>query len=39
MGFGGAPLGNMYEAFSDVQARATVEACHGAGIRYFDTAP
>jgi D-threo-aldose 1-dehydrogenase len=39
MGFGGAPLGNMYEAFSDQQARATVEACHAAGIRYFDTAP
>lgn len=39
MGFGGAPLGNMYQAFSDTQARATVEACHAAGIRYFDTAP
>ena len=39
MGFGGAPLGNMYQAFSDEQARATVEACYDAGIRYFDTAP
>jgi D-threo-aldose 1-dehydrogenase len=39
MGFGGAPLGNMYQAFSDAQARATVEACFDAGIRYFDTAP
>jgi D-threo-aldose 1-dehydrogenase len=39
MGFGGAPLGNMYQALSDTQARATVEACHAAGIRYFDTAP
>jgi D-threo-aldose 1-dehydrogenase len=39
MGFGGAPLGNMYDAFSDAQARATVEACYDAGIRYFDTAP
>jgi D-threo-aldose 1-dehydrogenase len=39
MGFGGAPLGNMYQAFSDAQARATVEACYDAGIRYFDTAP
>jgi D-threo-aldose 1-dehydrogenase len=39
MGFGGAPLGNMYQAFSDRQARATVEACYDAGIRYFDTAP
>ena len=39
MGCGGAPLGNMYEAFSDQQARATLEACYDAGIRYFDTAP
>ena len=39
MGFGGAPLGNMYQAFSDEQARATVEAGYDAGIRYFDTAP
>jgi D-threo-aldose 1-dehydrogenase len=39
MGFGGAPLGNMYQAFSDQQARATVAACYDAGIRYFDTAP
>ena len=39
MGFGGAPLGNMYQAFSDAQARATVDACYEAGIRYFDTAP
>jgi D-threo-aldose 1-dehydrogenase len=39
MGFGGAPLGNMYQAFSDEDARATVQACYDAGIRYFDTAP
>jgi D-threo-aldose 1-dehydrogenase len=39
MGFGGAPLGNMFDAFSDAQARATVAACHDAGIRLFDTAP
>jgi D-threo-aldose 1-dehydrogenase len=39
MGCGGAPLGNMYRAFSDGQARATLEACYDAGIRYFDTAP
>lgn len=39
MGFGGAPLGNMYAAFSDDEARATVRACYDAGIRYFDTAP
>jgi D-threo-aldose 1-dehydrogenase len=39
MGFGGAPLGNMYQAFSDAQAHATVETCYDVGIRYFDTAP
>jgi D-threo-aldose 1-dehydrogenase len=39
MGCGGAPLGNRYRAFPDAQARATLEACYDAGIRYFDTAP
>jgi D-threo-aldose 1-dehydrogenase len=39
MGCGGAPLGNMYQAFPDAQARATLEAAHAVGIRYFDTAP
>ncbi len=39
MGFGAAPLGNLYEAFSDQQALATVVAAWDAGIRYFDTAP
>jgi D-threo-aldose 1-dehydrogenase len=39
MGFGGAPLGNLYEGFSDAQARSTLGACYDAGIRYFDTAP
>jgi len=39
MGFGGAPLGNMYAAFGDDQADATVRANYDAGIRLFDTAP
>jgi D-threo-aldose 1-dehydrogenase len=39
LGFGGAPLGNMYRAFSDAQAEATVRACYEGGIRLFDTAP
>lgn len=39
IGFGGAPLGNMYEAFSDEQAWATVRAAYDAGMRLFDTAP
>jgi D-threo-aldose 1-dehydrogenase len=39
VGFGGAPLGNMYQEFSDEQARATVRAAYDAGMRLFDTAP
>jgi D-threo-aldose 1-dehydrogenase len=39
MGFGGAPLGNMYEAFPDEQAAGTVRAAYDAGLRLFDTAP
>ena len=39
MGFGGAPLGNLFEALSDATTWATVRACYDAGIRYFDTAP
>jgi D-threo-aldose 1-dehydrogenase len=39
LGLGGAPLGNMYRAFSDAQAEATVRASYDAGLRLFDTAP
>ena len=39
MGFGSAPLGNMYAAFSDEQANATVRAALNAGVTLFDTAP
>lgn len=39
IGFGGAPHGNMYEAFPDEQALAAIRACHDAGMRLFDTAP
>ncbi|WP_338663141.1 aldo/keto reductase [Pararoseomonas sp. SCSIO 73927] len=39
IGFGGAPLGNMFEIVSDADSRATLEAAWDAGIRYFDTAP
>jgi D-threo-aldose 1-dehydrogenase len=39
IGFGGAPLGNLFQQFSDDQARATVRAAYGAGMRLFDTAP
>jgi D-threo-aldose 1-dehydrogenase len=39
LGFGGAPLGNMHRALSEVEAEATVRAAWDAGLRYFDTAP
>ena len=39
MGFGGAPLGNLYRAISDADAQAALQAAYDAGIRYFDTAP
>lgn len=39
LGFGTAPLGNLYRAISDDDAHATLEAAWASGIRYFDTAP
>ncbi len=39
LGFGAAPIGNLFSAISDEQARETVDAAWAAGIRYFDTAP
>jgi D-threo-aldose 1-dehydrogenase len=39
LGFGAAPLGNMYRDIPDEEAAATVEAAWRQGIRYFDTAP
>jgi len=39
LGLGGGPLGNLFEAISDAQARDTVDAAWQTGIRYFDTAP
>jgi D-threo-aldose 1-dehydrogenase len=39
LGFGGAPLGNMFNEVSDAEAEATLVAAWDAGIRYFDTAP
>ena len=39
MGFGGAPLGNMYKELSDEQAVAAVHAAYDTGSRFFDTAP
>lgn len=39
LGFGGAPIGNLFDAVPDAQARATIEAAWDAGLRFFDTSP
>src|SRR6185436_11281938 len=39
LGFGTAPLGNMFRDIPEAEARATVDAAWNDGIRYFDTAP
>ncbi|MCX4907010.1 aldo/keto reductase [Streptomyces sp. NBC_00878] len=39
LGFGTAPLGNMFRGIPDEEAAATVEAAWDQGVRYFDTAP
>jgi D-threo-aldose 1-dehydrogenase len=39
LGFGAAPLGNMFRNIPDEEAAATVEAAWNQGTRYFDTAP
>jgi D-threo-aldose 1-dehydrogenase len=39
MGFGGAPLGNLYRAIPEADAQAAMQTAFDAGIRYFDTAP
>ncbi|WP_415145989.1 aldo/keto reductase [Limimaricola cinnabarinus] len=39
LGFGGAPLGNLYRKIEERAAQETLDAAWAAGIRYFDTAP
>lgn len=39
LGFGGAPLGNLFRAISDDVAEGAISAAWDAGVRYFDTAP
>jgi D-threo-aldose 1-dehydrogenase len=39
LGFGAAPIGNLYQAISDEQAYATIAAARASGMDYFDTAP
>jgi len=39
IGFGGAPLGNMFRAIPQEEALAAVSDAWDHGVRYFDTAP
>ncbi len=39
LGFGTAPLGNLYRSMTEEEARATLKAAWDVGCRYFDTAP
>jgi len=39
LGFGAAPLGNMFRDIPDAEAEATVDAAWQQSTRYFDTAP
>lgn len=39
VGFGGAPVGNLYRAIDDTTAQSAVDHAWAQGIRYFDTAP
>jgi len=39
LGFGTAPLGNLYRAITDAEAEAVLDLAWQSGVRYFDTAP
>jgi D-threo-aldose 1-dehydrogenase len=39
LGFGGAPLGNLYRRVSDEDAQGALLSAFDVGVRYFDTAP
>ncbi len=39
LGFGAAPLGNLYRAIPEAEAQAVLSAAWEGGVRYFDTAP
>lgn len=39
LGFGTAPLGNMFRNIPEQEAAATIDAAWEQGVRYFDTAP
>ena len=39
LGFGTAPLGNLYKSISDDEATRTLDLAWDYGVRYYDTAP
>ncbi|NVH74107.1 aldo/keto reductase [Paraburkholderia sp. JPY432] len=39
MGFGAAPIGNIFRPISEEESAALIKAAWDAGVRYFDTAP
>jgi D-threo-aldose 1-dehydrogenase len=39
LGFGGAPLGNMFDIVDEATAEGALVAAWDSGVRYFDTAP
>ncbi|MBV8652306.1 MAG: aldo/keto reductase, partial [Alphaproteobacteria bacterium] len=39
LGFGGAPLGNLFSELAEGEATSTVAAARRAGLNFFDTAP
>jgi D-threo-aldose 1-dehydrogenase len=39
VGFGGAPLGDLFEPVSEADAQATLERAWERGVRYYDTSP
>jgi len=39
MGFGGAPLGNLFNPVAADAARQAIDGAYDRGLRYFDTAP
>ena len=39
LGFGSAPLGDLFEAISEEKAQQTLQAAWDVGVRYYDTSP
>ncbi len=39
LGFGGAPIGELYEKLSEEVVEQTLAQAYGCGVRYFDTSP